>query len=103
MLGEALGHVDDEDGVLVKVKQVESITSVDRSPSTVIKMQQQYLLKGVWRHPNRAGGEDSGAEENETTSEGGEVLNFTIQNDWERYIPGPECRDQRHTVGVWKR
>ena len=47
VLGEALGHVDDEDGVLVKVKQVESITYVDRSPSTVIKMQQQYLLKGV--------------------------------------------------------
>ena len=41
VLGEALGHVDDEDGVLVKVKQVASITSVDRSPSTVIKMQQQ--------------------------------------------------------------
>ena len=62
----------------------------------------QYLLKGVWRHTNRAGGEDSGAEENETTSEGGEVFK-SISRYRMINIPGPECRDQRHTVGVWKR
>ena len=70
----------------------------DQNATTML----QCLLKGVWRHTNRAGGEDSGAEENETTSEGGEVFKSIL-----RYrminVPGPECRDQRHTVGVWKR
>ena len=52
VLGEALGHVDDEDGVLVKVGQIGLIIMPIVSQCSSQKFEKSHsMLEGVWWHP----------------------------------------------------
>ena len=52
VLGEALGHVDDEDGVLVKVRQIGLIILPIFSKGSSQKFEKSHsMLEGVRRHP----------------------------------------------------